>query len=110
MSESKLESASIEMSPATRISDHHGPRIVGLYSKHKESNLLAETPDVHWETAHGDIFAWRASLVDRTRKILLHVPEEGLSIIEETRQRELERLDWTLQGWKGDHDPCGRAL
>lgn len=30
-----------------------GPRIIGLYAKGVEKNLLAETPDVHWSTPHG---------------------------------------------------------
>jgi hypothetical protein len=33
-----------------------GPRIIGLYAKGVEDNLLAETPDVHWPTPHGEYY------------------------------------------------------
>lgn len=33
-----------------------GPRIVGLYVNGSEDNLLAETPDVHWATPHGEFY------------------------------------------------------
>ena len=33
-----------------------GPRIIGLYVKGVEGNVLAETPDVHWLTPHGEYY------------------------------------------------------
>lgn len=33
-----------------------GPRLIGLYAKGVEGNLLAETPDVHWSTPHGEFY------------------------------------------------------
>jgi hypothetical protein len=33
-----------------------GPRIIGLHVKGVEGNLLAETPDVHWATPHGEYY------------------------------------------------------
>jgi hypothetical protein len=33
-----------------------GPRIIGLYAKSVEDNLLAETPDTHWPTPHGEYY------------------------------------------------------
>src|SRR6266508_3123209 len=33
-----------------------GPRIVGLYAKAVEGNLLAETAGVHWPTPHGEYY------------------------------------------------------
>lgn len=33
-----------------------GPRIVGLYVNGSEDNLLADTPDVHWATPHGEFY------------------------------------------------------
>lgn len=33
-----------------------GPRIVGLYAKGVNGNLLAETPDVHWPTPNGEFY------------------------------------------------------
>lgn len=33
-----------------------GPRVVGLYVRGGKGNLLAVTPEVHWETPHGEFF------------------------------------------------------
>ena len=33
-----------------------GPRIIGLYVQGVEANLLAETPDIHWHTPHGEYY------------------------------------------------------
>ncbi len=33
-----------------------GPRIVGLFAAGIGGNLLAETPDVHWPTPHGEYY------------------------------------------------------
>lgn len=33
-----------------------GPRIIGLYARGVNENLLAETPDVHWPTPHGEYY------------------------------------------------------
>ncbi len=33
-----------------------GPRIVGLYASGANGNFLAETPDVHWSTPHGEYY------------------------------------------------------
>jgi hypothetical protein len=33
-----------------------GPRIIGLYARGVDGNLLAETPDVHWPTPHGEYY------------------------------------------------------
>jgi hypothetical protein len=33
-----------------------GPRIIGLYAKGVKSNLLAETPNVHWSTPYGEYY------------------------------------------------------
>ena len=35
-----------------------GPRIIGLYLKGMEGNLLAETPDIHWSTPHGEYYLY----------------------------------------------------
>jgi hypothetical protein len=33
-----------------------GPRIIGLYAKGLEGNILAVTPDAHWPTPHGEYY------------------------------------------------------
>lgn len=92
MSESKIASASIE-NEFLRLEylTATGPRIIGFYSKHKERNLLAETPDVHWETPHGEYFLrgghrlWTAP-----EDPFYTCPEEGLSVIEDNNQVTLK--------------------
>jgi hypothetical protein len=85
MSESKLPSASIE-NEFLRLEylTTTGPRIIGLYTKNNPRNLLAETPDVHWETPHGEFYLrgghrlWTAP-----ENPFYTCPEEGLNIVEE---------------------------
>jgi len=60
-----------------------GPRIVGLYVSGAKGNLLASTPEVHWETPHGEYYLrgghrlWTAP-----ENPFYTCPEEGLDIIE----------------------------
>ncbi len=94
MFESKLASAWIE-NEFLRLEylTTTGPRIVGLYAREHECNLLAETPNIHWETPHGEYFLrgghrlWTAP-----ENPFYTCPEEGLSIIEENDSV-------TLKGW-----------
>jgi len=84
MSESRLPSASIE-DEFLRLEylTTTGPRIIGLYAKGVEGNLLAETPDVHWTVPHGEFYLrgghrlWKAP-----EDSLYNCPEEGLTVIE----------------------------
>ncbi|HLO17107.1 MAG TPA: hypothetical protein VK206_19895 [Anaerolineales bacterium] len=57
MAASPLPSASIE-NEFLRVDylTTTGPRMIGLYAKGVESNLLAETPDIHWSTPHGEYY------------------------------------------------------
>ncbi len=57
MAESNLPIASIE-NDFLRLEffTTTGPRIIGLYARGANGNLLAETPDVHWPTPHGEFF------------------------------------------------------
>jgi hypothetical protein len=61
-----------------------GPRIIGLYMNGSTENLLAETPDVHWETPHGEYYLrgghrlWTAP-----ENPFYTCPEDGLDVIEE---------------------------
>jgi len=84
MSESRLPSASIE-NEFLRLEylTTTGPRIIGLYAKGAEGNLLAETPDVHWTVPHGEFYLrgghrlWKAP-----EDSFYNCPEEGLTVIE----------------------------
>jgi len=59
-----------------------GPRIVGLYVSGVEGNLLASTPEVHWETPHGEYYLrgghrlWTAP-----EDPFYTCPEEGLDVV-----------------------------
>lgn len=61
-----------------------GPRIVGLYARGVDGNLLAETPDVHWATPHGEFYLrgghrlWTAP-----EDSFYTCPEDGVSVFEE---------------------------
>jgi hypothetical protein len=64
-----------------------GPRIVGLYASGVQGNLLAETPDVHWSTPHGEYYLrgghrlWTAP-----ENPFYTCPEDGLDIVEENNK------------------------
>ena len=68
-----------------------GPRIVGLYVSGVEGNLLASTPEVHWETPHGEYYLrgghrlWTAP-----EDPFYTCPEDGLDLIEERRSVTLK--------------------
>lgn len=61
-----------------------GPRIVGLYVSGAKGNLLASTPEVHWETPHGEYYLrgghrlWTAP-----EDPFYTCPEEGVEVVEE---------------------------
>ena len=61
-----------------------GPRIIGLYVNGMDENLLAETPDVHWETPHGEYYLrgghrlWIAP-----EDPFYTCPENGLNVVDE---------------------------
>ena len=85
MSESRLPSASIE-NEFLRLEDltTTGPRIIGLYAKGVEGNLFAETPDVHWETPHGEFYLRGGHRLWTAPENPLFIgPEDGLQVVEE---------------------------
>lgn len=85
MSESKLPSASME-NEFLRLEylTTTGPRIIGLYAKGVEGNLLAETPDAHWATPHGEYFLRGGHRLWTAPENLFYIcPEDGLDVIEE---------------------------
>lgn len=61
-----------------------GPRIVGLYARGVEGNLLAETPDAHWPTPHGEFYLRGGHRLWIAPEDLSYVcPEDNLSVVEE---------------------------
>jgi hypothetical protein len=62
-----------------------GPRIIGLYAKSVEGNLLAETPEVHWPTPHGEFYlrgGHRLWVSPEDERFIC--PEEDLQVIEDS--------------------------
>lgn len=61
-----------------------GPRIVGLYAKGVEGNLLAETPDVHWPSKQGEFYlrgGHRLWVSPEDEEYIC--PEDDMKVIEE---------------------------
>jgi len=62
-----------------------GPRIIGLYAKGVEGNVLAETPHVHWPTPHGEFYlrgGHRLWVSPEDERFIC--PEEELQVIEDS--------------------------
>ena len=94
MFESKLASAVLE-NEFLRLEylTTTGPRIVGLYVKDRQRNILAETPKIHWETPHGEYFLRGGHRLWTAPENPFYIcPEEGLSVIQENESI-------TLKGW-----------
>ena len=61
-----------------------GPRIVGLYVRGVKDNLLASTPEVHWETPHGEYYLHGGHrLWTAPEDPFYTCPEDGLDVIED---------------------------
>jgi hypothetical protein len=61
-----------------------GPRIVGLYANGVKGNLLAETPDAHWPTPHGEYYLHGGHrLWTAPEDPYYTCPEDGLRVDEE---------------------------
>ena len=61
-----------------------GPRIVDLYAHGVEGNLLAETPDVHWPTPHGEYYLHGGHRLWTAPENLFYIcPEDGVRVVEE---------------------------
>ena len=60
-----------------------GPRIVGLYVNGVKGNLLAETPDIHWPTPHGEYHLHGGHrLWTAPEDPFFTCPEDGVIVIE----------------------------
>ena len=64
-----------------------GPRILGLYLKGVEGNLLAETPEAHWPTPHGEYYLHGGHrLWTAPEDLYTMCPEHGVRISNEGEQ------------------------
>jgi hypothetical protein len=61
-----------------------GPRVVGLFVQGIDGNLLAETPEAHWETPHGEYYLHGGHrLWTAPEDPYYTCPEDGLEVVEE---------------------------
>jgi hypothetical protein len=61
-----------------------GPRIIGLYARGVDGNLLAETPDVHWPTPHGEYDLHGGHRLWTAPENLFYIcPEDCVHVVEE---------------------------
>ncbi len=88
MSESTFPSASIEndflrLEYLTTV----GPRIIGLYSKQADVELLAPSFDIHWPTPHGEYYLYGGHRIWKSPEdSFYNCPEDNVTVIQETNR------------------------
>lgn len=61
-----------------------GPRMIGLYAKGIKGNILAETPEIHWPTPHGEYYVHGGHrLWTAPENPFYTCPENSLTVIAE---------------------------
>jgi hypothetical protein len=61
-----------------------GPRIIGLYAKQANVQLLVQTPDVHWPTPHGEYYLYGGHRVWKAPEdSFYNCPEDHVTVIAE---------------------------
>ena len=58
-----------------------GPRIIGLYSKQADVDLLVPTPDIHWPTPHGEYYLYGGHRVWKAPEdSFYNCPEDNVTV------------------------------
>jgi hypothetical protein len=72
-----------------------GPRIIRLYSKQANIELLAPSPDFHWPTPHGEYYLYGGHrLWKAPEDSFYNCPEDNVTVIQETNRVTLQnRVD-----------------
>ena len=61
-----------------------GPRIIGLYTKQANLELLVQTPDIHWPTPHGEYYLYGGHRVWKAPEdSFYNCPEDHVTVIAE---------------------------
>jgi hypothetical protein len=61
-----------------------GPRIIGLYAKQANLELLVQTLDIHWPTAHGEYYLYGGHRVWKAPEdSFYNCPEDNVTVIAE---------------------------
>jgi hypothetical protein len=64
-----------------------GPRIIGLYSKQAEIELLAPSFDMHWPTPHGEYYLYGGHRIWKAPEdSFYNCPEDNVSVIDENNR------------------------
>jgi hypothetical protein len=107
MSESKLPSASIE-NDFLRIDylTSVGPRIIGLYSKQADVELLAPSFDIHWPTPHGEYYLYGGHRIWKAPEdSFYNCPEDNVTVAQE-KDRVILRNDVDASGLQKEISFC----
>src|SRR5512142_2418531 len=61
-----------------------GPRIIGLYSKQADLELLAPSFDMHWSTPHGEYYLYGGHRIWKAPEdSFYNCPEDNVTVIQE---------------------------
>jgi hypothetical protein len=61
-----------------------GPRIIGLYSKQAEMELLAPSPDFHWPTPHGEYYLYGGHRIWKAPEdSFYNCPEDNVTVVKQ---------------------------
>ena len=61
-----------------------GPRIIGLYAKQAKTELLVQTPDIHWPTPHGEYYLYGGHRVWKAPEdSFYNCPEDNVTVVGE---------------------------
>jgi hypothetical protein len=75
-----LENDSLRVDYLTTV----GPRIIGLYSKQANIELLVPTPDIHWPTPHGEYYLYGGHRVWKAPEdSFYNCPEDNVTVAAE---------------------------
>jgi hypothetical protein len=61
-----------------------GPRIIGLYSKQADIELLAPSPEMHWPTPHGEYYLYGGHRIWKAPEDpFYNCPEDNVTVVKE---------------------------
>lgn len=68
-----------------------GPRIIGLYAKQANIELLVQTPDIHWPTPHGEYYLYGGHrLWKAPEDSFYNCPEDDVTVVVEKDRVRLQ--------------------
>ena len=62
-----------------------GPRLIGLHAKQASTELLVQTPDIHWPTPHGEYYLYGGHRIWKAPEdSFYNCPEDNVTVIAES--------------------------